>query len=311
MTTASLPPICEAARQGNLAAVQALVAAGADVNQQGRANRTPLHEAAAHGHRETVEWLLANGAKVNAKTIAVRSEDAKATPLHRAVDHGHADIAALLLARGANPNLKKSNGYTACMTAVEIERADLVKLLLENGADVALEEMTGGTALDGAASSDDLEALELLLEFGSEVNRPSSKTGRTALMEAASHGFPRIVQRLLDAGALVNMPDNTGRTALLYCVEGSTTTITKSEYVRGVGLVELPRKPTDPVACVRLLLEAGADPTLASQDGRTPLEVSKWLRMRPIQEMLETALAKVAGKPPSSGGVAVPPQEPT
>jgi ankyrin repeat protein len=292
MPAEPLPAICEAARQGDLAAVQALVAAGADVNQQGPANRTPLHEAASYGHHDVVKWLLSKGAKVNAKSLAVRGEDAKATPLHRAVDRGHASVTALLLAHGANPNLKKSNGYTALMSAVELERLDLISLLLAHGADITLEEMTGATALDCAINHGFTDAIELILNHGFDINRTSTVTGRTPLMEASSSGFPAIVAQLLAKGAEPNIIDSTGRTALLHCVEGSGATIAKGEYVSGVGLVELPRQPTDPTSCVRLLLEAGADPSLTSQDSRTPLQVAKWLRVQAIQEMLVKALSK-------------------
>ena len=69
----------DAAGQGNLNAVRALLEAGADLNARDRFGRTPLHEAAAAGFVAAVELLLANGADPNAK------DHSGLTPIHEAV----------------------------------------------------------------------------------------------------------------------------------------------------------------------------------------------------------------------------------
>jgi ankyrin repeat protein len=281
--------ICLAAQQGDLATVQRLVTFGISVNQAGHASRTPLHEAASHGHRAVVLWLLANGAKVNARSKAVRGENARTTPLHCAVEYGHGDIANDLLAHGADPNIRKSNGHSALADAIEAEKTDLVALLLAQGANPSLEEMTGATALDMAAASGNLELVEQILHHKIDFNRHSTKTGKTALMYAAFEGFPQIVETLLNIGAKVDAHDKTGRTALHYCVEGAATTITRSRFITGVGLVEQPQVLREPLECARLLLSFGANPNASSVDGRTPLQISEWFRVPAIQGLLEEA----------------------
>ena len=56
-----------AAQNGHLEIVQALLAAGAEVNAKTDKGLTALIEAIEKGHTETVQALLAAGAEVNAK----------------------------------------------------------------------------------------------------------------------------------------------------------------------------------------------------------------------------------------------------
>ncbi len=56
-----------AARHGQGAAIQRLIAGGAVIDAREHLDRTPLHLAAMAGHRDTVEQLLSHGANVNAR----------------------------------------------------------------------------------------------------------------------------------------------------------------------------------------------------------------------------------------------------
>jgi len=66
--TAFADPIPDAARDGDLAGVQAELDKGVDVNAKDESGKTPLHQATFNGHKEVVELLIAKGADVNAKT---------------------------------------------------------------------------------------------------------------------------------------------------------------------------------------------------------------------------------------------------
>ena len=65
---------------GDLAKVQALLAAGADVNSKDTGGMTPLHLAVMTGKRDVIKALLDVGGKVDFNTVAVTpAEDAAPT----------------------------------------------------------------------------------------------------------------------------------------------------------------------------------------------------------------------------------------
>ena len=99
-------PIHEAAKAGNVAEVERLVATGADVNAKDAARKTALHWAAEKGHLGVVQVLVAKGANVNAKDLT------NWTPLHLAVYDDHEAIVKLLIAKGADVNAKDNDGIS-------------------------------------------------------------------------------------------------------------------------------------------------------------------------------------------------------
>ena len=99
--TAFADPIHDAAKNGNLAGVQAELDKGVNViEKEDNYGRTPLHHASTNGHKKIVELLIANGADVNAKS---KFEN---TPLNLAAFWGHKEIVELFIAKGADVNAK-------------------------------------------------------------------------------------------------------------------------------------------------------------------------------------------------------------
>ncbi|CAK9040004.1 unnamed protein product [Durusdinium trenchii] len=72
---------------------------------------TALHYAAERGHVAAVKALLAAGAAVNA---VMNSGD---TPLHKAASGDHLEVARALVAHGASPDVKDLNGFTPAALA--------------------------------------------------------------------------------------------------------------------------------------------------------------------------------------------------
>ena len=107
--------IWNAAKNGDLAAVERLLQGGADIDGTDPAfGQTPLVWAALVGQLEAVDWLLQNGAAVNGRT-----KDG-GTPLHAAAFLGRVAVAKLLLQYGADPEAKNNNGDTP-RTALEVD----------------------------------------------------------------------------------------------------------------------------------------------------------------------------------------------
>ena len=86
---------------GHLAAVQALLNAGADVAAKDQAGFTSLHKASESGHAAVVQTLLEHGANVAARDNTPDDEQGS-TSLHAASANGHATVVQALLEHGAD-----------------------------------------------------------------------------------------------------------------------------------------------------------------------------------------------------------------
>ena len=98
MGTAFADPIHDAAAAGDLAAIQAELDKGVDVNAKDNGGRTPLHYAATRGLKKIIELLIARGADVNTK---IEVGDYKGqTPLDGAIQWNHLETVDLLRKHG-------------------------------------------------------------------------------------------------------------------------------------------------------------------------------------------------------------------
>lgn len=123
--------------------------------------------AAALGHLETVQALLAAGAEVNAGADAIgMSDDAErgTTALLVAAEHSHLEVVRALLAAGADPNVKKWNDFTPLIVAGN--SLPIVRALLAAGADVNAVDKQGHTALGWAKRAGREDVVALLREHG-------------------------------------------------------------------------------------------------------------------------------------------------
>ena len=99
--------IHNAAQNGNLNLVMALLKQGVPVNSRNGAGWTPLHDAAYSGHLSVVQELLKRGAHVNPRSLSGY------TPLHVAALEKHPHIIHALIRAGANPKYRNMYGYDA------------------------------------------------------------------------------------------------------------------------------------------------------------------------------------------------------
>lgn len=112
----------EAARAGDLAQVDRLLAGGAPVDAPGRYGQTPLYYAAEKGHLAVVRRLVERGAAVNAKETFFGS-----APLGMALQGGHSEVALFLLGKGAD------GASDALWTALEKGDLELARAALATG----------------------------------------------------------------------------------------------------------------------------------------------------------------------------------
>jgi ankyrin repeat protein len=204
ITAASSAPLIDAVRRGDREAVRAL-AKKSGVNASEADGSTALHWAVRLDDLALVDVLLKAGANVRAATRY------NVTPIALAAGAGHAAIVERLLAAGADPNSTSEEGQTTLMTAALSGDVATIKALVARGAHVNTKEpFRGQTALMWAASNGNAEATAELIESGAEVGA-RSKSGWTSLLFAVRGDRARAATVLLDHGANVDdtAPDGT------------------------------------------------------------------------------------------------------
>ena len=213
--------------------VTRLLRAGAPRESRDLVRRTPLHQAAYDGKPVVAALLLAAGARINAVGPDLR------TPLLLAVVRGSRDVVELLLANGADTEWRDAFGCTALHYAVEVRARDLVTLLLAHGADVnagtTQGSTIGATALMGSAHAGDLEIIKVLLENGAQIEQVDQH-GFTALMVAAGDGQVDAAKLLLERGAKIEAADQEGTTVFMRAAKSGQLEMVKFLRERGAKL---------------------------------------------------------------------------
>jgi cytochrome c len=126
---ASAQTLQDAAKSGDLAAVQKHIDDGADLDLLSGLG-TALHWAVLNRHPDIITLLAKSGADVDIAT------DALGTPLHAAARFGYVAPAATLLAHGVEVDSRNRDTATPLHLAAQAGKAAVVKLLIEHGADV-------------------------------------------------------------------------------------------------------------------------------------------------------------------------------
>ena len=260
-----------AAGDGGVAALDLLLAHGADVNRPWATDGAAPLYAILHWAKtdKGVRWLLEHGADPD----PVFAENGE-TPLHVVAAKWDAAIAEALVDRGADIARPRSDGRTPYAVAELNGNRDVAAWLVAHGAPGELSEVdrlvsacsrgeriAAAAMLEArpalraaigpehyaafyrAAERNDTDAIDLMLACGFDPNRGDESIGKTALHVAAMEGWPDAVRVLLAHGASVEVRDREFKAQpLIWAAEGSRTQ----------------RKNRDHAAVGRLLLEAGS-----------------------------------------------------
>ncbi len=290
-------PLALAAESGEATIVAALLAAGADPSTSTPAGETVLMVAARTGRVPVLDHLLAAGATVDA-TESWRGQ----TALMWAAAENNADAAERLLAAGADVEARSSTGLTPLLFAVREGQIEATQALLDAGADVnaGVNNTTAGTGSYTPAATGHTSPLALaiinahyelaaaLLEAGADPNgydargsllhalswirrpgsgRPPAQTGNLDSLDLA--------RRLLAQGANPNVRIGWREIPFevdLGIVKPPPNISVGRNFISFVGATPfyLAAKHAD-LDLMKLLVDYGADPLVATDQGVTPL----------------------------------------
>lgn len=152
--------------------------------------------------------------------------------------------------------------------------------------------------LMAAVKADDLRLVEQLIAEGASVDAADASGDRPLIM-AAYLGHTEVLERLLAAGADLTVVDPGMRATALHAAayagrtEAAGVLIDHGIAIDQQGPVNGYTALHDAVwqnhgATVRVILAGGADPTIRSRDGQTPLELARSKGHRELVALLES-----------------------
>ena len=225
--------LLDATWDGPLDEVEALIAAGADVNAWTTSGRTPMQNAIRRGDVEMVELLVRSGAIVTHRPYGERG-----SVLHDAARYGRASMVQLLIRAGADVNQEDRYRNTPLHVATRYAKGtECVGALLRHGADVHAENRSGRTPLEHAdIATVDVEVVRALIDAGSRpVRARSGRPAHHALEQALySREQSDVARLLLELGCA--RPPEYERAGIDYCLallEGDDAAAVRALEVEG------------------------------------------------------------------------------
>ncbi len=289
-------PLHEACTVANVPMIEALLKAGANPNAGYGSGETPLMTASRTGNLESVKLLLAHGADIHA-TEEYRGQNA----LMWAATENHADVAKLLIDRGANVNSRSAKmkfgsvrmaaggaffdraegALTPLFFAAREGHMETGRVLLDAGAGMDVEETQYGfTPLMTAIFNGHYDFAGMLIEKGANVNDGSLYLAieMRNLGHYKNRPNPPQKDRNLSVSDVIHMLASHGGDPNRPYTKTIPAREAQGDIKVTPGATPLFRatKSTD-LPVIRLLMERGANPNMATKDHSTPLMVAAGL----------------------------------
>ena len=278
--------------------MQALLAAGADVNARDRFKKTPLHSAARFNENpEVVQALLAAGADVNAR------DRFKKTPLHSAARFNeNPEVVQALLAAGADVNARDRFKKTPLHSAARFnENPEVVQALLAAGADVNARDEGKDTPLHDAADySENVRVVQALLAAGADPNARGrfKKTPLDKAKQDNKRAVLEVLRSKVGPPILSAQDCRMWHTDVFFraatvqdvktCLAAGAKPKARDGLMGRTPLHRAARSNGNP-AVIEVLLAAGADPKKRDKSKSTPLHRAAWFNENP--EVVQALLA--------------------
>ncbi|QPJ62439.1 MAG: hypothetical protein G3M70_11380 [Candidatus Nitronauta litoralis] len=186
-----------------------------------------------------------------------------------AAENNEADKIKQLLQQGANVDSQDLRGRSALLIAVDKNHIETARLLIEAGADVNLQDRIQDSPLLLAGAEGTLEILNMILQANPDFGL-YNRYGGTALIPACERGHVKVVKALLQTKTDINHVNYLGWTALMEAIVLSDGGPRHQQIVQ-------------------MLVDAGADITIADNDGITPLQHAQQKGFTEIVKILATA----------------------
>ncbi|KAM6530703.1 hypothetical protein FSOLCH5_000201 [Fusarium solani] len=276
-------PLSAAAAMGNVDAMEVLIDAGADASITSKARawdgpmigdvelwRTPLASfCCRQDHTPALRFYQRHG----------HYRPGKHAPKASRTDDFRRGL-SLLVRAGADVNERDSLGRAGIHVT---EDPEAVRILLDAGADPNAETLLGETVLHSLPRGADENYLKLLVEDGgADINKRELRRGQTPLMSAIVRDLD-IALRILDYSPDLNAVDNAGNGPLHYAVSQYGKPLFDEPFVEN----EESKKSNRLHILLSALLEAGADPSLANEEGQTPLHLFDVRSLLQYPELIE------------------------
>jgi len=294
-----------AMRSGNIDAVKALLQHGADVKAKDSATQqTALMGAVRSNFAAGVEILLEYGAEINASTRTGKTPAAR-PPGAGGGSHGAGIVRSGWPEQGFQG--ETPGGMTPLLYAARDGRTDIARMLIAAKADVQQADVNGITPLLMAITNNHLDTAKFLLEKAAAPNA-TDWWGRTPLYAAVEirnrdygrnneHEIDRpaaleVIRMLLDRGANVN-----ARTREVPPIRRFVTPLGDLSWVDFTGQTPFLRAAlAGDITVMRLLLEKGVDPNIATFAGTTALMAAagvNWMTGQTFTESKEASMEAV------------------